>query len=1192
MGAVHAAAHRQPIARAAVAMLAGALAVTAFSCGRGAASFETRERAFRANNLGVAALEQFRYPEAAGEFRDALRLDPSLGMAHVNLALALMYDQDEQGAAREAVEAARLLPSAPQPPYIQGLLARTANRTADALRDFERVSQIDPNDVGTNVNLGQIYLEQQQYARAIAVLRAAVAAEPYNVTAAYNLGLALTRSGAAEGSTVLQRAQALRTTGYAVTYGTGYLEQGHYAEALAPTGLEADLVDTTTPGISFTPAVIASGTGVRGAPSPFGRSFTSADLAGAGPAEIAAGLGGGLTLIDYDGDGDLDIFDASAAGQRLLRNDGHGHWTDVSASSGLGAVPPASVPIGCIVGDYDNDGRPDLFVLRDGVSSLYHNDGGGHFRDVTNAAGVPAYAFLPGAAAFVDVDHDGDLDLVIAGLADLAASRAGAADRSLAFPADFAPAPLQLLRNNGNGTFTDVTAAAHLTAAGHAIAIVPTDFDNRRDVDLMIVNRTGPPALFQNLRDGTFRDVAAEVGLAAAVGNDGEITAVTAADVNKDGYPDFFFARGTGGVFAMSDGRARFTLAPSVGVRSGFAAQFLDYDDDGLFDLLTWSADGPHLLRNLGQRWTDATPAAMAGSSGLPPLSSSRALAAADLDGDGSTDFVTGGSGSVVVWYSGGASGRRFQRVALRGVVGNRSGIGAKVEIRAGSLTSRIETSAASPLVAPVDILFGLGRRPAADAVRVLWPSGILQAEMQLPAPGSPMTIEELNRKPSSCPFLFTWNGERFEFVTDFMGGGEMGYLERPGEADPLNKPHPIEYVRIDNEQLQPKGGRYELRITNELEETLFADRMQLFAVAHPRDVAVYPDEGMTEIPKPFHLLAVTGARVPRAFDDDGSDVTERVSRIDRRYPDAFALKPFRGFAAPHTLTIDLAASPNESASRASGTPVLLLTGWTDYAFSSDNLAAHQAGLSLTPPFLQARDAAGTWRTIVADIGIPVGRPQTVPVALSGLRPGEHQVRIVTNMKIYWDRILVANAVPAASSARNAGSSDEAHFEMRALDPIAATLRARGFSAVVEPDGREPERYNYAVVSRRSPWKTMPGRYTREGDVLELLTRSDDKFVVAEPGDEIALSFDAAAAGPLPEGWTRTFLLLADGFSKEMDIHSASPDVVEPLPFHAMKGYPYRAPQHYPDTDEYRQYRDTYNTRVVARTVPPLAGPH
>ena len=140
----------------------------------------------------------------------------------------------------------------------------------------------------------------------------------------------------------------------------------------------------------------------------------------------------------------------------------------------------------------------------------------------------------------------------------------------------------------------------------------------------------------------------------------------------------------------------------------------------------------------------------------------------------------------------------------------------------------------------------------------------------------------------------------------------------------------------------------------------------------------------------------------------------------------------------------------------------------------------------------------------------------------------------------------------------------------------------------MRPEGNAPLTYDYARVSRVSPWKTMAGRYTREGDVLELLASADDMFVIARDGDEVALTFDASGLEPLPEGWTRTFLLRADGYSKEMDINSAIPDTVEPLPFHRMTGYPYGEEERYPDTPEHRRYRETYNTRVIVRSVPLL----
>jgi hypothetical protein len=214
---------------------------------------------------------------------------------------------------------------------------------------------------------------------------------------------------------------------------------------------------------------------------------------------------------------------------------------------------------------------------------------------------------------------------------------------------------------------------------------------------------------------------------------------------------------------------------------------------------------------------------------------------------------------------------------------------------------------------------------------------------------------------------------------------------------------------------------------------------------------------------------------------------------------------------------------------------------------------------------------------VIENIGIPVGRPQTLVVDLTGkFLSADRAVRIVTNMRVYWDQALVDD------------SGADAPFVVERLEAADATLRERGFSAEVTTDGREPFSYDYGRVSLSSPWKAFTGRYTRPGDVRELLLKTDDMFVVSKPGDELALSFDAAALRPLPEGWTRTFMLYADGFSKEMDINSASPHEVAPLPFHGMKRYPYAAPESYPSDEAHQKYVELYNTRVVASPLPRL----
>jgi len=1135
--------------------------------------YTINEDAYRANNHGVALLEQFDYQGAADSFREASALNATLGTAHFNLALALYHAQDFSTAERAVRTSISLLPSALQPAYLLGLIARAQNQPNDALDAFLQVLESDPFDVGANINAGQLSLEMQQYPTAIEYLRRAYTREQHNVTASYNLGLALVRNGETEeGQRLLESAQALRATNYGITYGPGYLNEGRYAVAIVSTGAEPELVDQTVPSASFSVIDIASTAPDSDAvDSPFGRRFTADDLTDTGVLELAASLGGGLTAIDYDTDGDLDLFRAAATGEQLLRNDGANTWSDVTDTAALPDTPPNSVPVGAIALDYNNDHAPDLFVIRQGVSSLYRNDDG-RFTDVTDSAGIPHLPYLAGAAAAMDIDHDGDVDLLIAGLADVIATRQAAGNRSVIFPQEFAPAPLLLLRNNQDGTFTDITTRAGLTSNGHAIAIVPADFNNGRDIDFLIVDRDDSPRLFMNQRDFTFRDVTDDAGLTR---NGSITTGVTAADLNHDEYPDIIFAGETSSdsIMALSDGQGGFTITPAPTAAQGaHALQLFDYDNDGLLDLLAWSSNGAQLARNVGTSWTDVTTASLADQPDPPTVTTAHALVVADFDLDGDTDFVTATTGSVLLAENSGTPNGSL-RVSLRGTASNRLGIGAKVQLRAGSLSTRLDTSATTPSVGPADLVFGLGARPGGDVVRVLWPSGILQAEVPQPEGvlSTLVAVQELDREPSSCPLLFTWNGTQFEFITDFLGGGEMGYWRGPGH---YNTPDPVEYVRIPANRLRPRDGRLELRITNELEEVIFFDHLSLVSVAHPNDITVYPNEGQTVPPKPHRLHGVRNIRTPvRVFNDKGTDMTERIAALDRRYPDEFGLKPFRGYAESHTLTLDLGPRDNQAIT-------LLLTGWTDYAFSSDNVAAHQAGLTPSLPVLQIKNDDGSWRNAV-DIGIPVGRPQTIAVDLTDqLRAGEHEVRIVTDMRVYWDQIQIGRPVSIDRPERNTVVREQT------LHPTTAALRVRGFSKELHPNGTEPTTYNYEQVSMVSPWKTMSGSYTRPGDIRELLVASDDLFAIAKNGDEVVLSFDAAQLDPLPANWTRTYLLRTDGFIKEMDINSASPDRVEPLPFHAMSAYPYSRFEHYPKTPVHETYRENFNTRHVVRSVP------
>ncbi len=919
-------------------------------------------------------------------------------------------------------------------------------------------------------------------------------------------------------------------------------------------------------------------------------------------ARIAASHGG-VTLFDYDVDGDLDLFEVASDFQRLYRNDA-GKYTDVTKDSGLADLPAGSIGIGAVAGDYDNDGRADLFVLRYGTNkpgTLYHNEGGGKFTDRTMSAELAAYPFLSRSAAFVDVDHDGDLDIFIAGFADLSKPTSGDIKRTTVALDELAGAPNLLLRNNGDGKFTDITEAAKVAGNekgdNRAVAVVPTDYDNRRDVDLLVVEYNRPPVLYRNLRDRTFRDTAAEVGLNVA----GRVTCAAAGDLNKDGFTDFFFGRrDDASLLALSDGQGKFRVRPIVEnakddkTASGSplvaidAAQIMDYDADGLLDVIAVSDKGLRAWRNVGDNFVDVSERLLPANA-QPPADGgwwARSFASGDLDVDGDTDMILRlANGSLKVARNDGGNRNNSVRVQLAGRVSNRSAVAAKIEARAGSLWQKLETYSASPAPAPADVVFGLGSRSAPDAVRVIWTSGVVQAETDLAAkpdtePSTQpktsiatrtLSIQELDRKPSSCPFLYTWNGERFEFITDMMGGGEMGAFVAQGQ---YNFPDPDEYVRIASDKLREQDGRYKLRITNELEEAVFMDNVKLLSVAHPKNVEIYPNEGLGNPTSSKLIIYQTiNARLPvAATDDGGRDVLPQIREVDRVFVEGFKLHSIRGYSEPHTLMLDLGKSDTKG-SKAKPL-MLLMTAWTDYAFSSDNVAAAQQNLSLQFPALQVRDKQGAWKTVIDNIGLPVGRPQTVAVDLTGkFLTDSREVRITTNARIYWDKIQVAD-LPE--------NRIDSAIETTGLNPLRADLRWRGYSAELKPDGREPLIYDYNRVSADAGWKQIPGRYTREGDVRELLARTDDMFVVSRPGDEMIIEFDANALPALPKDWTRTFLLYVDGFSKEMDINSATPDLVAPLPFHKMKRYPYTSPEKYPDTPAHLDYLERYNTRVVS----------
>jgi tetratricopeptide (TPR) repeat protein len=1132
-----------------------------------------RERLYRLNNIGVAFMEQFKHEDAVKQFKQALEGDPNFAVARINLALAYFYLNDSRAAVEEARAGVKLAPDSPHARYALAAALRNEKLYDESLAEFNKVLSIDPRDSATNIQIAQLHAQKQQYPQAIAAFQRAIESEPYNATAVYSLAQALIRSGQRdEGNKAIERFQRLQASGYKTTLGNLYGEKGRYAEAVVSTGAEPDLVSKEAPNVRFVEgdAGIKVKTDAKPLSGALGRKINKTEFNDQLRRELVAPFSSSLTLADFDGDGRLDLFvsgvdDAGKPFVKLFRNEG-GKFSDVTEKSKIAVSNPAG---GAVFGDFDNDGKNDLAIFGYQTLTLWRNNGDGSFTDVTAKSGLPAtQASWAMTAAWVDADHDGDLDLFVGNFADL--SQFPDKD-SAVFPDDFAGEENKLFRNSGNGSFSDITAQTGLGGGRNkTTAVVATDYNNQRDIDFLVVNYKSPVQLFSNQRDGSFKEVAEQAGIKFS----GRAFGVAAGDINKDNFTDFYFSeiaiQRDGNQMSdlpalyLSDGKGGFKFALDGPIQGrapfGAVAQFADYDNDGLLDILIGAFTSILGGRNTGEYrvmpWASLLPSETR-------LLENRAFASGDINDDGAIDLIVAkADGSITAFRNEGA-GKNYARLALVGKTSNRSAVGAKAELRSGSLRQKLEVFASSPAPASSSLIFGLGYRTAVDSLQLLWPSGVLQSELSVKTSAT-NAFEELDRKGTSCPILYAWDGSRYEFVTDFLGGCAIGARE-PG--DTWSYPDSDEYIRVTHDQLKERDGVYSILMNNQLEEVIYFDAVKLLAVDHPADIEIYPNERLMPAPPypEFKIYATRGARPPaKAFDDKGGDILPLIKDVDRRYPEDFEKLKFKGYAKEHAITLDLGEV--KTARRVS----LLLTAWIDYADSTSNMAATQAGVTLTPPYLQVKNARGEWRTVIPQMGFPAGLPKTMTVDLTGkFLCDDSQVRIVTSMRIYWDQILVDV------------SGGDFPTRVTELDPLRADLRWRGFPREYSPDGRKPLIYDYSVIEPSALWKAHLGNYTRLGDVRELLLAPDDMYVVTRNGDEMQIDFDARRLPALPKGWKRTFLVYADGFGKDMDINSARPETIGELPFHGMKSYPHSPTDRYPMTKRHQEYLLRYNTRTV-----------
>ncbi len=734
-------------------------------------------------------------------------------------------------------------------------------------------------------------------------------------------------------------------------------------------------------------------------------------------------------------------------------------------------------------------------------------------------------------------------------------------------------------------------ADSGLEALRDVVFIAPGDFDNDGWLDLCVITSRGA-VLYRNV-NGRFQKHA---DLAA-----GSFRKALWVDFDHD-YDEDLLLLGNDSRLLRNNGPAGFSdeskRFPFVSGRALDAVNFdLEPDTPGFDIVISYEDRAGVLYRDkLGGSYV-AVP--------LPQLpAGAHSLLAEDLNRDGRTDLAalpalvllnrsgkfeqgpgTNRAGSVLADFQGNGKLDRpriaadgslhidrdvtlnygnWIEVVLAGVKNPKISLNAKVEVKAGSDYQKA-TYAGLPLV------FRLGQRATVDTVRITWPNGLVQNERN-PLVNKIHTIKEAPRLAGSCPMIFTWNGERFEFITDVLGVAPLGASSADGQYFPVDHD---EYVSIPGASLKPRDGRYEIRVTEELREVSYIDQIKLIALDHPTAIDVVTNEKFKSPPFPeFRLFGVDRRIYPiAARDSRGNDVRAALLKRDHVYPDSFQ-RDHAGVAELHSLDLDFggAAQGNHA--------VLILNGWVDWADGSTFLAASQTHHDLVFPYLQVQDAAGNWKTVVEDMGIPSGKPKPMAVDLAGkFLSASRKVRIVTNLCVYWDEAFLVehNAAPPV--------------KMTALPIESADLHFRGFSkATIHPERKQPEMFDYQTVSLTSMWNPTPGKYTRYGAVESLLAEPDDRMVVMGSGDEIQVRFNGAGLPPVPSGWKRDFLLLVDGWAKDADANTAFSQSVLPLPFHGMSRYPYPMSENFPGDPAHADYVREYLTRPALRLIRPLTG--
>ena len=1167
------------------------------------------------NALAIALMTAEKQRDALMEVRRVQQLVPDRIEGFVNEAIIYAHATQAtcRAPTREKFEA--VLQRDPNQPHALYGLARHSmweGDVEDQLTYAQRFVEQVPDDAYGWLLVADALAETEQLEEAVTLYEKAVALDPQFATAHYKLATTLRRlrpddeAALQRWKTHTERAKELDESGKSARFMTNfYTEHGEYAKLMPLFGLGS----SGQIAVTKTPTTLQDVT----------------EQVGIMTAQTAAlDAVAGLTWLDYDNDGDVDLFvpGGSVAGQsqpsRLYRNGeaaaslNRGRplaFFEVSERIGL----DAGGAIAGVSADWDRDGDADLFTTGP-TGSRFHINAEHFFAPGDDNEPLPGATGQPSLA---DIDNDADEDLYLPGIVGDGPIR-NMPCRNLSVSPIWTPAQL-----NGEAApapssrFVDHSSDWSIgnDLAG-VVGVLWADIDKDVDADAVVFGTFDPGlAVFRNDRENGFHAMSSEVlgGWRA-----GKVLGATLGDVNNDGYLDIVATRSEAPAVVILLGiRGGFRPAEPSGLpgvdasRADGGAALCDIDIDGDLDILAalHAEGGPSqvvLFENdgLGTFAVDA-------EHGRWSLSSpGRVIAPADVNRDGKMDIAVRTADGGVRLFLNTTMNNAFDARNLRLLRSNPTGnadelwkfscpTGATVKVSTGRHAQLRRTATASGYFSQGSpfVNIGLGKppgdsaaRPLISGVEILWPSGVIQGLTDLPQQINGLVdIVEKDARVASCPFLFVWDGERYRFLGDLLAASPPGLYIAPGVYAECDTD---EYVRVPEEWLSPRDGQYEIVVHECLREVTYLDQATLIAVDHPANVEVYPNERLSG-PGPYpayKLYAVRERLAPRValqypvagWALPGSSETPRpTSCLDAlsTADDGLSVSDFPhldvpGFGMPHAIELEFADV------RGDAELVFLLHGYLKFPGSPSQYVAHERGLRFTMPNLQRLGADGEWETIVDNIGAPAGFPRTITVDLTGkLAAGVNRLRITTNMLVYWDWVSLGVV------------DSDADVRLTRVNATSAELSQSGFPMMYHPLRRgQPETYDFATrhpvlqwdnSEEQWRWPAMTGRYTRFGDVTELMHAADDRYAIFGAGEQVLVRFDAKALPTKQPNESRTFLMLIDGWVKDNYYHTATSERIGPLPFHGMRNYPSGAAGKFPWTPERRAWHDAYNTRVI-----------